>query len=391
MVAVCDLLYRGLNFNSTVYAGSNGLHKNVRAVSVVDAPDSISFLTGGELILTTGFQFKDSSEDMYCFIEGLINGKAAGLAVQMGIYLHEFPDIVVELANEHNFPIFSIPNDIGWSNIITRFHDLRAEINQSVIHADTALYNLISLQDQLEQNRKEQHEQLISAVVNDEKEEKLKMLAGALEFYGSQYYCMAVVYGKNPDRVCRMLRRRIKDNTGFMESELSYILTDYNHEAIVLLNIGADKINGQKILSCLGRICKMFAEQYSKCRIYWGNVCQSIDEINNSYIQANRAREVADRLSDEAPVVFYSDIDAIDLLSGAPLNFDDLYILEKKDAQLLVQLEKALSSGNEILIADMQTALSKLGIMMHNNLSQPINRLNMMMKLRLLRMQPQRY
>lgn len=135
MVTVRALLYTEPCFSSTVFAGAGGLDQTVRTVSVVDAPDSVGFLTGGEVILTTGFLFKDDPMDMYQFVQEMIRGKAAGLAIQMGLYVNEIPHTVKELADRHNFTIFSIPSDIGWSHIITRFHDLRIKERKGTLYS----------------------------------------------------------------------------------------------------------------------------------------------------------------------------------------------------------------------------------------------------------------
>lgn len=494
MVKVRDLLYRQSNFKSAVYAGSGGLDRNVRTVSVVDAPDSVSFLSGGEVILTTGYLFKDDPMDMYHFVEGLIRGESAGLAIQMDIYLYEIPGIVADLATKHNFPIFSIPNDIGWSNIITRFHDLRigAKHKQNLINVDAVTfrnmidsekcsgkklrekfisligcaavilsedgkvcavnhaegweallryvkslrgsvsnfpfgptrldqywvvsellndgkyiillstdgpiennniqliqtyYNFTNLQNHLEQSRMEQYEQLIGAVVDDLKSEKINTLARGLEFYGYQYYCIAVVCGKEPDRVCRIFNNNIKSNSGFVESELHYILTQDKHEAVALLSICSGNMNRLEAAACLYRIRMMISAKSLKSRIYLGNICRSADEIKQSYRQANRARKMAEQLSCEAPVVFYSDLDAFDLLSGTDLNFDALHLLEKSMIQKSFDsLEECLKYGLEGFASSAQAAFSKLGAITHIDFSYPVNQLNMMLKLQLLKM-----
>jgi len=123
------------------------------------------------------------------------------------------------------------------------------------------------------------------------------------------------------------------------------------------------------------------------CRVFWGTVCQSIDQIKQSYSQANRARKIAAQLSYKAPVVFYSDLDTFDLLSKTELCFDTIYMLEKAvSKETFDQLEKLISSESGIFTADMQANFQKLGTMMHSDFLHPVNWLNVMMKLLILKM-----
>ncbi|MDQ0176073.1 PucR family transcriptional regulator [Bacillus chungangensis] len=91
-----------------IVAGKRGLNSSIRSVSIMDSPD-ISWLKRGDLLLTTGYIFKDDSETQIKLIQDLAERDCAGLAIKVKRFLSTIPEPMIQEANRLGFPILEIP------------------------------------------------------------------------------------------------------------------------------------------------------------------------------------------------------------------------------------------------------------------------------------------
>jgi len=104
--------------NAEILTGKYGLDCEVITVDVMEVPDAIEWFHEGILIITTAYAIKDDPVAQIQFFKGLIDLKAAGIIIKIDRYLKVLPDEVYLLAEQHNFPIISIPNDISFPEMI---------------------------------------------------------------------------------------------------------------------------------------------------------------------------------------------------------------------------------------------------------------------------------
>ena len=105
-------------------ASRSGLNKEVRAVSVMDAPDSYKWLRGGELLLTSGYLLGNDPDLLAYLINKLVEAGSSALAIKQGRFMSTIPEYVLQFAERHQFPIIEIPNRFVWSDIIAVFYEL---------------------------------------------------------------------------------------------------------------------------------------------------------------------------------------------------------------------------------------------------------------------------
>lgn len=101
-----------------VLAGENGLDREITDIDVFEIPDGIHWIEVGEFSITTGFYYKDNPEDLLKIIEIHSEKKAAGFGIKLGRFINKIPQIVLDRANELNFPVLSIPINLGYGDII---------------------------------------------------------------------------------------------------------------------------------------------------------------------------------------------------------------------------------------------------------------------------------
>lgn len=117
-LSVGEALEKGLIENVKVLAGSRGLNREIKAVSFLDAPDAVNWIKGNELVLTTAYPFKDNVKEQIEIIEQLDKKGAAALAIKWGRFIGEPSKVIIKDAQERNFPLLGVPDDIAWVDII---------------------------------------------------------------------------------------------------------------------------------------------------------------------------------------------------------------------------------------------------------------------------------
>lgn len=108
MLTVRDLLK---DLDVRVLAGQAGLDLPVRWVHISELLDPTPWLSGGELLLTTGMQL-DSAERQREFVGRLADHHLAGLGFGTGFMHEQVPQPLVELAAERDFPVFEVPYEV---------------------------------------------------------------------------------------------------------------------------------------------------------------------------------------------------------------------------------------------------------------------------------------
>jgi PucR family transcriptional regulator, purine catabolism regulatory protein len=119
---VADILKRKHFENAVVIAGEAGVQRIVKWVHVVEVTSIRNLLNGQELILTTGVAWKDEEDLFVSIIKQLLEYHAAGLCIEMGTYMSEIPAEVIELANQHQFPIIVFQKVVPFVEITQDIH-----------------------------------------------------------------------------------------------------------------------------------------------------------------------------------------------------------------------------------------------------------------------------
>ena len=91
-------------------AGEAGVDHSVRWVHISELADPTPWLSGGELLLTTGMNLLDEDAQR-AFVERLAGHDLAGLGLGVGFAHRETPAAVREAAAALDFPVFEVPYD----------------------------------------------------------------------------------------------------------------------------------------------------------------------------------------------------------------------------------------------------------------------------------------
>ena len=98
--------------------GSEGLDNEIKDVVIMEVPDGIYWINPDNFIITTGYSLMTKEISIENMIQVLISRKAAALGIKIGKYIDNLPEEIINYANEHNFPIISIPLAFTYNSMV---------------------------------------------------------------------------------------------------------------------------------------------------------------------------------------------------------------------------------------------------------------------------------
>lgn len=113
-----DVLQINLLEGAEVLAGEKGLDNSILAVNVMEVPDVLDWVRPGEFLLTTAYVFRDDISSIERIIPELSSRNVCGLGIKTQRYIEEVPDRALELADEIDFPIIRIPQEVPYGELI---------------------------------------------------------------------------------------------------------------------------------------------------------------------------------------------------------------------------------------------------------------------------------
>src|SRR5437868_11411488 len=92
-------------------SGEHGASAPIRWVHATELADPTPWLSGGELILTTGMQLKKAGAQR-ALIERLVSHHVAALGFGTGFDRETVPAPLLDEAARHDFPVFEVPYEL---------------------------------------------------------------------------------------------------------------------------------------------------------------------------------------------------------------------------------------------------------------------------------------
>lgn len=106
--------------NARLIAGSGGLDRVVGRLNIMEVPDVLPWVKPGELLLTTGYPLRDNPESLTELVINLDRRGLAALAIKLGRYIDTLPAAMIKAADERDFPVILLPDDVGFDDILNQ-------------------------------------------------------------------------------------------------------------------------------------------------------------------------------------------------------------------------------------------------------------------------------
>ncbi|MFC7395234.1 PucR family transcriptional regulator [Scopulibacillus cellulosilyticus] len=315
----------------TVVAGNNGLDRKINSVNSFDAPDVIPWLKQGELVLTSGYVFKNDEAAQVELIHEMAKKGCAGLCIQIKYFLPKLPEAMLKTANNLKLPLIEIPNDLSLS-------DLLASLMREVFTYEN------------EHKGQEKKKIFLSQLLKGELNGKDAILANGREFGlkpGCGYICLFVslldpAHDLKKETADFLLETARSFNKDF---GIDYLTMELDHFVIVILQSG-EHLENEHLHKLALQFAKKFDElnngdQANQIKIGIGTGCSDVLEISRSYQQACEAVNIGSRVYPKSMnhhIYDYVDLESYFILQQAPANLLSQYI--SRTIEKLIQYDK---------------------------------------------------
>ncbi|MFS0779080.1 PucR family transcriptional regulator ligand-binding domain-containing protein [Neobacillus sp. 3P2-tot-E-2] len=119
MLTVKDLFEIKAIDGLKIVAGEKGINNEIAIVNIIENPEVFDWLSPNELLLSTGYIFKDNEELQNRIIQELAQINCAGLVVKMKRYFDKLPQNMINQANKLGLPLIELPFEYTLSRVIS--------------------------------------------------------------------------------------------------------------------------------------------------------------------------------------------------------------------------------------------------------------------------------
>lgn len=109
MLTIKDLLQIKSIEGIKIIAGEQSIDNVISIVNIIENPDAFDWLSSNELLLSTGYIFKDNPELQNKIIKELAEINCSGLCIKMQRYFDQIPQNMIDLANQYGLPLLALP------------------------------------------------------------------------------------------------------------------------------------------------------------------------------------------------------------------------------------------------------------------------------------------
>ncbi len=125
--------------NASVLAGEAGLDREVRNVNIVEVPDTVRWMRGGEIMFSSGFAFSGDAEKGCALLDSLERHHISALVLKPGTYMSEVPPAMIEHAERMGFPLLEVPRDMPFNIYIESIYALLLDKRTYLRNLDPSL------------------------------------------------------------------------------------------------------------------------------------------------------------------------------------------------------------------------------------------------------------
>ncbi|MCI9194184.1 MAG: PucR family transcriptional regulator [Angelakisella sp.] len=117
MFTIADLLKLPDIQGIRLLAGAGGVENEISRTNIMDNPDTFDWLISGEVLLSTGYIFREDEELQRRLIHRVAEIGCAGMAIKTNRYLSAVPPCMIQEAERLGFPLLELPYGHSLSTI----------------------------------------------------------------------------------------------------------------------------------------------------------------------------------------------------------------------------------------------------------------------------------
>ncbi|MDR2546797.1 MAG: PucR family transcriptional regulator [Lachnospiraceae bacterium] len=291
MVTVSTLLKQESLSELKVIAGHDGLDRVVKAISVMDAPDSYKWLRGNEIILTTGFLLGNDIWQIEHMVTSLIKAGSSALGIKKERFIHEIPESVILIAEANNFPIIEIPLHFRWSEIMSVCYEMISLEKASAINE--------SITVKIDDQRDIYHAFMEKLLSGNLTEKDYMTLNQRRDPDSAMYWGIMLLYSNKAEalfnEICEIIDCPCFTNAG--ETKIYMIENPTKQETVVMIEV-IPKVNTSidAWYSMLFDGIEYCLQKNDRCCASIGRLYSKVEDIAHSYTDAETSLAIGKKL-----------------------------------------------------------------------------------------------
>ena len=103
---------------AVVLAGQDNLDREIRNVNIVEVPDTVRWMRGGEILFSSGFAFSGDGQKGVTLLATLKSHDISALVLKPGPYMARVPREMICYAQKIGFPLLQVPENMPFNDCI---------------------------------------------------------------------------------------------------------------------------------------------------------------------------------------------------------------------------------------------------------------------------------
>jgi purine catabolism regulator len=103
--------------DAQIVAGAGGLDRGITGLKVLEAPETLRFVTRGDLVLTMGFALRGDRQAQVEIVDELARSGSAGLVLRPEPYLGKVPVVMAQRADASALPLLAISRHVAYEDV----------------------------------------------------------------------------------------------------------------------------------------------------------------------------------------------------------------------------------------------------------------------------------
>ena len=287
-------------FKLKILAGREGLKKNVSWIYYTEDASTIEFIRGGELAVTLGINFERQKDNLNIndknhlhiflqeYIDNFIEHNASGLVINVGKYIKEVPQSIIDYCDERDFPLFTMPWEVHTIDLMQEVGNMISSDNQNANTVEKYFYRAIFEREKFEPTQ-----------------------IGNTPFFDTKFFSIAIM-SFNPELFNYDISKTKR-----------YVLYSFNHKMNISQMTYCTFIHKHKIVYILKNETSDFLKEllrvsmtdkfFKDSIISISDISDSVEEMHELYKHASVALEIN---SEPGRINYYEDLGVYKIIVG---------------------------------------------------------------------------
>lgn len=129
-----------------VIAGKNGLKNYCKHITILETPEGLNWMKGGEFLLTAGYALYGEGKSKQDMVLNAYNKGVAAIGIKENRYFGEIDSKLIEDADKYSIPLIKISNDAFYTEVVSSFYDLLFyKKNEHILNLNDKYEKLLNL------------------------------------------------------------------------------------------------------------------------------------------------------------------------------------------------------------------------------------------------------